>query len=469
MRRQGWDKMAKIVADDAAVYKLDGKKAVPWILFVMFFGVLNETVFNISTPKVAAQYDLSPTGVSWIITVFFITFGIGTVVYGKLADMYSVRSLITNGLIIYALGALVGFLMQQWYAAVIIGRAIQGVGASAIPALIMIVTARYFTPSDRSKLFGILASTSSFAIGIGPVLGGIISAYIHWSALFLLSLIPLLSIPFFRRTFPVEVKRAGSMDVPGLLMLGVSVTAFVFWFTDPSWLLLLLGIAALGAFIWRIRTAAEPFIQPELFRSRSYRTGLLAGTLLFVVMTGMPFVLPLFLSGVHGFNTDRIGLMLFPGSISAVVFGTLAGQLAARKGANYVAYIGLLLVGAALLGVMFMMTQWIWYIAFMLIPLYIGFSFVQTGLYDKLAQVIPLELMGVGMGLFGLITQLSGAFGTAAIAQVLNKDWLGHNIVPMFDLGASTAYWNLLVGFIVLIIIAWLLYRLAFGYKRDVS
>ncbi|QNK56398.1 MFS transporter [Paenibacillus sp. PAMC21692] len=461
--------MVKIVADDAAVYKLDGKKAVPWILFVMFFGVLNETVFNISTPKVAAQYDLSSTGVSWIITVFFITFGIGTVVYGKLADMYSVRSLIANGLVIYALGALVGFLMQQWYAAVIIGRAIQGVGASAIPALIMIVTARYFTPSDRSKLFGILASTSSFAIGIGPVVGGIISAYIHWSALFLLSLIPLLSIPFFLRKFPVEVRRAGSMDIPGLLMLAVSVTSFVIWFTDPSWLLLLLGIAALGAFIWRIRTAAEPFIQPELFRSRSYRTGLLAGTLLFVVMTGMPFVLPLFLSGVHGFNTDRIGLMLFPGSISAVVFGTLAGRLAARKGANYVAYIGLLLVGAALLGVMFMMTQWIWYIAFMLIPLYIGFAFVQTGLYDKLAQVIPLELMGVGMGLFGLVSQISGAFGTAAIAQVLNKEWLGLSIVPMFDLGASTAYWNLLIGFIVLIILAWLLYRLAFGYKRDVS
>lgn len=77
--------------------------------------------------------------------------------------------------------------------------------------------------------------------------------------------------------------------------------------------------------------------------------------------------------------------------------------------------------------------------------------------------------MGVGMGLFGLAAQISGAFGTAAIAQLLNKDWLGHSIVPMFELGASTAYWNVLIGFIVLIIVAWLLYRLAFGYKRDVS
>ena len=457
------------MADDAAVYKLDGKKAVPWILFVMFFGVMNETLFNISTPKVVAQYDLSSTGVSWMITVFFITFGIGTVVFGKLADMYSVRSLITNGLVIYAIGALIGFLLQQWYAFVIIGRAVQGVGASAIPAIIMVVTARYFPPSDRSKLFGILASTQSFAIGIGPVVGGIISAYIHWSALFLFSLFPLLAIPFFRRTFPVEVKRAGSMDILGLLMLSVSVIAFVFWFTDPSLLLLLLGIAALVAFIWRIRTAAEPFIEPKLFRNRAYRTGLIVGTLLFVVMTGIPFVLPLFLSGVHGFNTDRIGLMLFPGTISAGVFGTLAGRLAASKGANYVTYIGLLLVGAALLGVTLMMTQWIWYIAFMLIPLYKGFAFVQTGLYDKLAQVIPLELMGVGMGLLGLVAQISGAFGTATIAQMLNQEWLSYSIVPMFELGASTAYGNLLIGCIALIIIAWLLYRLAFGNKRHVS
>jgi MFS transporter, DHA2 family, metal-tetracycline-proton antiporter len=177
--RRGWDTVMKTDVAVTTANEFDRKKAVPWILFTMFFGVMNETVFNVSTPKIAADYDLTPAGVSWIITIFIITFSIGTVIYGKLADMYSIRSLITVGLVIYAFGAVVGYAFQQWYAAVIIGRAIQGAGVSAIPALIMVVAARYFEAEERSKLFGILTSVSSFAIGVGPVVGGIISAYIN--------------------------------------------------------------------------------------------------------------------------------------------------------------------------------------------------------------------------------------------------------------------------------------------------
>jgi DHA2 family metal-tetracycline-proton antiporter-like MFS transporter len=454
--------MEKTIADAKIVHKLDVKKTVPWILFAMFFGVLNETVFNVSTPKVAAEYDLSSTGVSWIITIFIITFSIGTVVYGKLADMYSVRSLITTGLVIYAFGAIIGYFLQQWYTAVIIGRAIQGIGASAIPALIMVVAGRYFSPEDRSKLFGILASTSSLAIGIGPVVGGVISAYIHWSALFFLSFIPLLAIPFFRRLFPLEEKRSGKMDILGTLTLSVSVTAFIFWGTEPSWMLLFLGIVGLVAFIWRIRTASEPFVDPALFSSHSYRTGLLVGMLLFVVMFGIPFVLPLFLDGVHGLNTDRIGLLLFPGTFSAVIFGAIAGRIAAKKGANYVVYVGLFFVAAALLGITILIGQWIWLIAVFLVPMYSGFAFVQTGLWDKMAQIIPPELMGIGMGFFTLISQIFGAFGTAAIAQFLKQEWLSRSIIPILEQGASTAYGNVFIGFTLLVVIAWLLYRLAF-------
>ncbi|RXZ81110.1 MFS transporter [Paenibacillaceae bacterium] len=457
--------MKKVMPYETASYQFNGRKAIPWILFIMFFGVLNETVFNLSTPKVADQYDLSPAGVSWIITVFVITFSIGTVVYGKLADMFSIRSLITSGLFIYALGAVVGFFLQHWYVAILIGRAIQGVGASAIPALIMVVAARYYKAADRSKLFGVLASTSSFAIGIGPVIGGIVSAYIHWSTLFLLSFFPLLSIRYFRRAFPVEARRTGNLDITGLLMLSISVSAFVFWCTNPSmWWLILLGIVALFAFIWRIRTAANPFVQPELFKSWSYCAGLVTGMLLFVVMAGIPFILPLFLSGVHAFDTDRIGFMLFPGTMSAVVFGTIAGRLTASKGANYVTYIGLLVVAAALLGVVVMMTQWIG-ITVMLIPLYIGFAFVQTGLWDKMAQVIPPEMMGVGMGFFTLAAQIFGAFGTAGIAQMMDHHWLSRPIIPLLDQGASTSYGNLFIGFSALMIIAWMLFYKTFAGK----
>lgn len=459
--------MVKTVRESTIAHKLNLKKTVPLILFTMFFGVMNETVFNVSTPKVAAQFNLSPADVSWIITIFMITFSIGTVVYGKLADIYGIRNLITLGLVIYALGAIVGFLLQEWYAAVIIGRAIQGAGASAIPALITVIAARYFAPEDRGKLFGILASTSSFAIGVGPVIGGVISAYIHWSALFLLSLFTLLAIPFFRRILPQEEKKAKKIDIVGILTLSGCVAAFIFWFTQPSLLPLLIGIVGLIAFIWRIRTASEPFIDPDLFISRSYRTGLLVGILLFIVTFCIPFVLPLFLSGIHKLDTDWIGLILFPGTFSAVIFGTIAGRLVAKKGVNYVMFFGLVLTLSALVGLTFLIDHWIWFIAAALVPLYIGFSFVQTSLWDKMAQIIPLERMGIGMGFFTLISQVFGAFGTALIAQLLKQEWFHNSLLPILDKGTAQVYGNIFIGFTLLIVIAGVLYWMAFAHTKQ--
>src|SRR5690554_2400569 len=110
------------------------KKSVPWIYFVIFFAVLNESIFNVSTPSIAKQFELDAAGVSWVITIFFIVFGLGMVIFGKLSDMFSIKKLIIIGIVIYCIGSILGFILQSWYPAVIISRAIQGAGGSAIPA-----------------------------------------------------------------------------------------------------------------------------------------------------------------------------------------------------------------------------------------------------------------------------------------------------------------------------------------------
>ena len=44
----------------------DHRKLIPWITYLIFFAVLNETVFNVSTPMIARQFSLTPSGVSWM-------------------------------------------------------------------------------------------------------------------------------------------------------------------------------------------------------------------------------------------------------------------------------------------------------------------------------------------------------------------------------------------------------------------
>jgi MFS transporter, DHA2 family, metal-tetracycline-proton antiporter len=108
---------------------------VRWLSFLIFFAVLNETVFNVSIPKIAEQFELNAAAVSWVMTTFMVFFGIGSVIYGRLADLYSLRRLIEFGTVLYCVASVFGFIVQDSYALVIVARALQAMGASAIPAL----------------------------------------------------------------------------------------------------------------------------------------------------------------------------------------------------------------------------------------------------------------------------------------------------------------------------------------------
>src|SRR5690606_16810747 len=103
---------------------------VRWLSFLIFFAVLNETVFNVSTPTIAAEFGLSAATVSWVMTIFMVFFGIGSVVYGRLADLYSLRRLIEFGTCLYCAASVLGFVVQDSYALVVLARAVQAMGAS---------------------------------------------------------------------------------------------------------------------------------------------------------------------------------------------------------------------------------------------------------------------------------------------------------------------------------------------------
>ncbi|MFD0695036.1 MFS transporter [Paenibacillus sp. GCM10027628] len=444
---------------------IDAKKAVPWIIFLIFFGVLNETVFNVSTPEIAKQYAITPTGVSWVLTTFIIFFGIGSVIYGRLSDIFSLKKLIVVGILIYSAGSIIGFALQAWYPTVILARAIQGAGASAIPALIMVVVARYFSPADRGKIFGVLTSTVSFAIAVGPVVGGFISGTFHWTFLFIIPLFTLISIPFFRKILPDEQGKKGSVDILGAALVAFTVAGLIVYLSFPQWYYLAISVVLLVWFIVHIRRAKEPFIEPALFRNRLLRGGLIIGFLIFCTVMGIMFVIPLMLASVNDLNTSTIGLILFPGAICAVIFGTIGGNLADRKGNNFVVYIGLGLLFISLAAIALMVGHSPWFVSAALLPTYVGFSFVQTALANRVSLTLELHETGVGMGLFNLISFISGAVGTALVAKLIDGGIMNFYTNPILGSTKAVPYSNLLLIFAAVVIISSLVYMRIFGKK----
>ncbi len=441
------------------------KKSVPWIYFVIFFAVLNESVFNVSTPSIARQFGLDAAGVSWVVTVFFIMFGMGMVIFGKLSDMYSVKKLITIGITLYSVGSVLGFAFQGWYPVVILSRAIQGAGGSAIPALVFVMVARFFTAQERGKMFGIITSIASFAVGIGPVLGGYVAGSFHWSYLYLVPLPVLIAIPFFRTYLPQERRGAGTLDIIGALLLGVVVSMLILFTTETQWRYLIIALIALALFILHIRRAKEPFVDPALFVNPLYRTALIIGFLIFGTVMSVMFVIPLMLSKVYGLNTETIGLIMFPGAISAVIFGKIAGNMTVKRGSHFVVYLGLTFIALSLMLQSSSIGLWVWYIGIALIMMYIGFSFVQTALTESVTQILPNKQIGVGMGLFNMTSTISGALVTALVAKAMEQNMFAFPLHPLITDVHAYMYGNLILLISFIVVGSALLYFVSFGKK----
>ncbi|HUX38561.1 MAG TPA: MFS transporter [Rectinemataceae bacterium] len=399
---------------------LDAGKALPWILFLIFFSVLNETVFNVSTPAISSQFHLSPAGVSWMMTSFIVFFGIGTVVFGRLSDLFAIGRLLSIGIVIYAAASLLGFLGRDSYPLVLAARAIQGMGGSSLPALVMVIVARHFAPEIRGGIFGSIGSVVAFAAGFGPVIGGIIASRIGWAWLFLIPLLTLAALPFIGRLLPAEERRPGRIDLAGALLMALGLGSLMVFLTYLAWPWLLAAALFLLFFVLRLRLAREPFIDPSLFANRPFRRGVLAALVLFACLMSMFFALPLMLSREVGLGPANIGLILFPGAISGVFFGPLAGRLADGCGNRFVLRIGLGLFVSGLAALPFVMGLAPYGPAILLVAVNVGVTFFQTGLINGVSQTLSPEKTGVGMGLFNLSGFVAGALGTAIVGKILD-------------------------------------------------
>jgi len=444
---------------------LDLRKFSFLIVYMVFFAVLNETVFNVSTPAIAEQFSLTPSAVSWVITSFIIMFGLGQVVFGKLADMYELRKLIVIGILFYVGASMLGLVLQAWYPLIIVSRALQGAGCAALPALAMVIVARYFTPEQRGKLFGLFTSAASTAVAVGPVIGGFVTARTHWSFLFLIPLFTLATIPAFLRLLPHEGNKNANarVDVIGAILLGVSIASFVVFCTNMEWFYFVVSAAAGILFALQIRRSSHPFIDPALFSRKMFRNGVIIGFVLFGALFGIIFLVPFMFKQLHGLSTDQIGLTMFPGAVAAAIFGVIAGQLTARKGSHFVVYVGIICIIASLLLIAGVTDKWVWFTGGVLILMYIGQSLMQTAMAETITRTLPMEQIGVGMGLYGLSAFVSGAVGTAVVGALVVGDAFNFRLLPFVYAADAHKYSNLLLLFAALIAISGLLYVIKLG------
>ena len=430
---------------------------------IVFFSVLNGTMFNVAVPDISRDYNLTAADVSWVVTGYIVVFALAAVTYGKLADIYPIRRLLTIGLLLFNLGSLLGYFTDN-YAQLLIGRLVQASGGGAIPAMSMLVATRYFPAARRGRVLGAVASTVAFAAGVGPVVGGYIAGQWHWRYLFLISLATLFALYAARKLLPQETTRDERFDYSGGLLLGGGVTSLLLFVTKGVWFALPLSLLLFFLFNRHIRRINNPFISPELLRNRKFRQGLISTFLGVSTVFGFFFSIPLLLREVHAVSTAHIGLVIFPGAITAALLGVVGGRLADRWGSVPIVHagFGLLLFGYLLLAGL--LSYGALPIMLLLIICYSGFAFVQSALAKTVSMTLPHRQAGVGMGLYNLVFFTSGAFGTSFVGTLLDRM---DRSTFFSEYGPAVSYSGLFLAAAAAVLLATLLFWRAFGWRGE--
>ncbi|AWB45245.1 tetracycline resistance MFS efflux pump [Paenibacillus sp. CAA11] len=419
-------------------------KFLIWLIILAFFSVLNETVFNVSLPDISAQFGIEPSAANWVNTSFMLSFAAGTAVYGKIADAFGVKRLLRFGLCLYAGGSMAGLLLHTWFPGLLLARFIQGVGASVVPGLIVVIVATCVDHRHRGKAFGLIGSTVALGEGIGPVLGGLIADFVHWSYLFVLPMITLVTLPFFMRTLPDTPSKKAPLDVIGGGLLVLGIVSFSLFMTNYNWLYGSASIILLALFSWRIRSVKEPFIDPALFKKRKFIVGVLLGGILLGIVAGFISMVPYMMREVYQMTTSLIGGgVLFPGTISVILFGVAGGNWVDRRGAGFVLVTGIFLLGAGFLIIALLTDGSPWLISGALILIFGGLSFVKTVISTTVADALGSDETGSGMGFLNYACFLAEGIGIAVVGGMLVQHSLDLRIIPTITDPRAYLYSNL--------------------------
>lgn len=413
---------------ETEVQQQTGEKLIRILMFTLTLSVMSAFMFNLVLPQISEEFDLTIAQVSWVSSAYVLIYAIGSVTYGKLADSFKLKNLITFGLIFFAAGSLIGLASQAFWM-VLAGRCLQAVGAAVIPATAMLIPIRYFAPERRGSAIG--TATVGLALGnaLGPVISAFIVSFAHWRWLFCVPLLLLLTLPLYRKYLGDELgKPVKKFDWIGGGLLAATVAMLLLGVTNGTWLFITGGLLVLVLFIIRIRSIDDPFIQPKLFKNKRYTVSLSIVFLISGIGFSLAFLSPLLLARVHQLPPSWIGFAMVPAAIASAILGRKGGKLADLKGNSYLFFLasGSLLICFVLLSTFTGISPV--FIAVFLIFGNVGQSFMLIAMSNSISRTLPKEQLGVGMGIFSMLNFIAAAMSTGVYSRVV-------------DFGSDT-HWN---------------------------
>jgi EmrB/QacA subfamily drug resistance transporter len=405
-----------------------------------FLMALDSSVMNVSIATVADDLGTTVTGIQSAIVLYTLVMAMLMVTGGKIGSMIGRKRAFMIGLAIYCSGSLttalapnLGVLLFGW-------SLLEGIGAALIMPAIVALVAGNFPAEGRPRAYGLVGAAGAMAIAVGPLIGGLATTYASWRLVFVGEVIVGAGIVLSaRRVADAPVENPAHLDLLGALLwaLGMGLAIFgvlragewgwilpaenapsVLGMSPVIWLVLG-GLLSIRLFMVHVRhldaEGGEPLVTPSLFGNRQMTGGLVMFFFQFVVMMGLFYVIPLYLSVALGLSAIDTGIKITPLSITMLIAAAGIPKLRPHASPRRVVEFGL---GVAIVGIVVLFTA-----------LDVGAS----------AEIVTVPLLLIGLGMGALASQL-GSVTVSAVPDDQSPEVGGlQNTATQFGASLGTA------------------------------
>ncbi|OHE97195.1 hypothetical protein CORC01_07449 [Colletotrichum orchidophilum] len=391
------------------------------LCMAVFLAALDAVIITTALPTIAREIGSSDSGFAWIGASYLLANAASVPFWGKVSDIFGRKPILVIANVVFMVGSLVSALAGT-LTMLVAGRAVQGLGAGGLMALVNITVGDLFSPRERGAYFGMVGAVWGLASGIGPLIGGGLTENVSWRWCFWVNLpisgASLLALVFFLRIHTPQtplLKGLAAIDWLGtltftgatlMLLLGLQFGGLRNPWDSPTVIcLILFGCVTYAVFALVERSAKYPLMPASLFRDTSVVFCYVANFCHGLGFAAIAFFLPLYFQAVLGAGPIQSGVWLLATALPLAVCTIGVGVTIKKTGR----YVEIVRVSMALTAIAFGL--------FITLPS--GRDWPRLILFQVLAALgISPNLQALLIALQALVRQRDVAAGTATFAFV---------------------------------------------------
>jgi len=403
------------------------------VALAILLSALDQTIVVPAVPKMAAALHGSHH-LAWIVSAYLLTGTAATPVFGKLSDIYGRRQLLQPAIILFVAASL-GCALAQTMPQMLFLRAIQGIGGAGLITIAQTAIADVVPPRERGRYQIYMSGMWGIASIAGPILGGALTDFLSWRAIFWINL-PLGALAFFTagralRILPPRAPGRVKIDFFGAVLLMSAITAWLVllsaggrdfaWASCPSAVCLGCGAVFTGLTVWQENRAPAPMLPLHIFANPIVLGGLLLSFTNSLCTFGATFLLPLYFQYLRHTSAAISGLYTTPFLLSFVVLSYAGGHISRRIGRTkptMLAALAACFIGLLLLATMGRVTPIPLCILYM-VTLGGGIGLVQPNITVAIQNAAAKPDVGIATGCMLLFRAIGGAAGATLAGTML--------------------------------------------------